>query len=108
MLALLSRLKACGKCKTAVTYNNTEAKRARLALLEPLQPWTGDGDPPKAQNRNAVSNVDKCMTTAIQLVSGVFDSGACQGATASVRWIVVQCPHHIKTQLAVLGPADAA
>jgi hypothetical protein len=83
MLALLSRLKACGTCKTAVIYNNAEAKRARLELLEPLQPWTGDGDPPTAQNRNAVSNVDKCMTTAIQLVSGVsqewcMPGGHCQ------------------------------
>lgn len=68
MLVLLFRLSACPKCNTAVIYNNAAAKRARLEV-EPLQPWTGSGDGPKLQTRNAVRNVNSCMKQAIRMVS---------------------------------------
>ncbi|KAF6259961.1 hypothetical protein COO60DRAFT_1637907 [Scenedesmus sp. NREL 46B-D3] len=92
MLVLLFRLSACPKCKTAVIYNNAAAKRARLEV-EPLRPWTGSGDGPNLQTRNAVSNVNSCMKRAIWMDLAketgsefmVMAAGVCQSGQAATK-----------------------
>ena len=76
---------ASKKCRQCGAQQQLQSERERSALLQPLEPYCGRGDPPKAQNSTqALANVTKRFQK-LSLVKEVSSTKAVAGSLSGTR-----------------------